>query len=467
MFTIPKQFQRPRPSARLAAALASEEANGVRLAYALRLVALVLISIFLTSVASWPQVTFYYGILFAFVVTGALSLIPDRKRRGGLAEWTRWLVPVLDLAIVAFALAHPNPFGSEPYLTVASRLRYDSVLYLVLVIALSTLTYSPRQVLWTGLLGVVIWTLATFWVAAQPGIHWVPLGAMQKPEDFSDAYAVVEVILIKQVFLLLVVTFLLAGAVYRSRGIALRQVRAEHERTQLGRYLSANLIDQLADVDRPLGEVRCQNVAVLFTDIVGFTGMSEREPPEQVIAMLREFHRRMQAAIFANHGTLDKYLGDGLMASFGTPHTSPRDAANALAAARAMAEALADWNRERLAAGEIPVQAGIGLHFGRVVLGDIGGENRLEFATIGDTVNVAARLQQVTRDLDSDIAVSIDLVEAIRRQVPQEEYEALLEGFCQTAPQTLRGRVTPLEVFGRPRAGLAAIEPARAARTAA
>lgn len=463
MFALPRQFRRPPTSGRLAAALADEEANGVRLAYVLRLAALLLISGFLTAVASWPQVTFYYGILLAFVVTGALSLIPDRRGRGGLAEWTRWLVPVADLAIVAFALAHPNPFGSEPYLTLASRLRYDSVLYLVLVIALSTLTYSPRQVLWTGLLGVVFWTVATFLVAAQPGVHWVPLGTMRTPEEFSDANAVVEVVLIKQVFLLLVATFLLAGAVYRSRSIALRQVKAEHERTQLGRYLPANLIDQLADVDRELGEVRCQNVAVLFTDIVGFTGISEQEPPERVIAMLREFHNRMQAAIFAHHGTLDKYLGDGLMASFGTPKVGSRDAANALAAARAMAEAMADWNRVRAAAGEHPIQAGIGIHYGRVVLGDIGGDNRLEFATVGDTVNVAARLQQVTRDLGTDIAASIDLIEALRDEVAPAEAEALLEGFSQTAPQTLRGRKTPLEVFGRPRAGEPAAEPARTA----
>jgi len=190
---------------------------------------------------------------------------------------------------------------------------------------------------------------------------------------------------------------------------------------------------------------------VLFADIVGFTTLCEREPPSRVIGMLREFHRCMQAAVFAHQGTLDKYIGDGLMASFGTPRPGPRDAANALAAARAMAAGLAAWNQARQAAGETAIRIGIGVHWGPVVLGDIGGDGRLEFATIGDTVNVASRLEHVTRDLGAEIVVSADLVAAVREAVAPAEAAALLEGFAAAKPQNLRGRGAPLAIFARNR----------------
>jgi adenylate cyclase len=208
------------------------------------------------------------------------------------------------------------------------------------------------------------------------------------------------------------------------------------------------MIEQLADADRPLGEVRTEIVAVLFADIVGFTALSEAKAPEQVIALLREFHARMQAVVFAHHGTLDKYLGDGLMATFGTPRPGPRDAANALAAARHMADTLHAWNQLRQAEGAEPIRIGIGVHFGPVVLGDIGGDNRLEFATIGDAVNVASRLERITREFGAEIVASGTLVAALEA-IPQAEAEHLLDGFVRSPPRPVRGRNAELEMFVR------------------
>ena len=99
----------------------------------------------------------------------------------------------------------------------------------------------------------------------------------------------------------------------------------------------------------------------------------------------------------------------------------------------------------------LPIHVGIGVHWGPVVLGDIGGENRLEFATIGDTVNVASRLEHMTRELAAEVAASHDLVEALRASLSVEEAEALLEGFVKSTPQAVRGRVAQLEIFCRPR----------------
>jgi adenylate cyclase len=436
-------IREPRlPSERLEIAFAAEERNGLKLAFKLRLLALVLVALFLTVVNPFPQVLYYYALLVGFIVTGALSLIP-RRDRSGPPDWTRWLVPLLDLALVTFAVVYPNPLGHNDFSELPLVLRSDALAYPIILIALSALTNSPHQVHWTGTAAAIMWTIASFWVASLPGVHWGTMG--------SDPHAVMVHALLQQVFLLLIVSSLLAAAVHRSRALTLRQVKAERERTQLARYFSTNLVEQLADADRSLSEVREQTVAVLFADIVGFTSLGEALSPVDLIALLREFHQRMQAEVFAHGGTLDKYLGDGLMASFGTPTTGPRDAANALTAAKAMTVALAAWNRQREERNQAIIRVGIGLHWGPVVLGDIGGDHRLEFATIGDTVNVASRLEHVTRDLNADIVASADLIEAVRASVPDEEAVPLLLGFSAPIQCAIRGRTTPMEVFARPR----------------
>lgn len=445
---------------RMASAFAAEESKGLWLAFRLRLTALVLIAVFQEVVfAPGPPVLYTYALLLGFVATGAISLIPAGGTSSGPAAWTRWAVPLADVALATFALVYPNPLGGEEWMTLPLRLRLDNVLYLLMFIALSTLTYSPRQVIWTGMSAVICWTAATLSIASQPGVRfilgsgpgWETMGTEQRLARVVDPHSVSGIPLAKQVFLLLVVTGILAAAVQRARSLALRQVRLEGERAQLARYFSANLIDELADADRPLGTVRTETVAVLFADIVGFTALSENKAPDAIIALLREFHARMQAVVFAHQGTLDKYLGDGLMATFGTPRPGPRDAANALAAAVGMADALHTWNLTRCQAGDGPIRIGVGLHWGAVVLGDIGGDNRLEFAEIGDTVNVASRLEQMTRELGVEIVASAALIAAVEGAVPREEAERLLDGFVRTPPRPVRGRSGEIALLVRKR----------------
>jgi adenylate cyclase len=419
-----------------------------------------LVAVFLLVVNPWPEVLYYDALLLGFIGVGALSLIPPRgNARAGPAGWTRWVVPLADLALATFAIAYPNPLGGDEWLTLPLRLRIDNFLYLLLFVALATLTYSPRQVIWTGVCAALCWTAATLWIAHQPNVRfilgagesWGSLSPAVQATTYVDPNTLTAVALLKQVLLLLIVAAILAAAVRRARALALRQVRVEAERAQLARYFSPNLVEELADANRPLGAIRRSEIAVLFVDIVGFTRTAEAIGPEETIALLRDFHARMQAAVFAHRGTLDKYLGDGLMATFGTPLPGPRDAADALAAARDMASAITRWNDERRNTRRVPIAIGIGVHWGPVVLGDIGGENRLEFATIGDTVNVASRLEALTRDLDVEIVVSGDLVRAVRSSVPMMDADALLAGFTRAEAQALRGRDAPIEIYARER----------------
>jgi adenylate cyclase len=162
-----------------------------------------------------------------------------------------------------------------------------------------------------------------------------------------------------------------------------------------------------------------------------------------VIDLLRAFHRRMADAVFEHDGTLEKYIGDALMATFGTPRTSETDARDAIACSRAMLASIDSWNRERAGQGLPPIRIGIGIHYGEVVLGDIGDARCMEFAVLGDTVNVAKHLETLCRPLDAPLVVSSDLIARARGTVPGE----ILERFAPAEPQRLKGRKGPLPIM--------------------
>jgi adenylate cyclase len=234
----------------------------------------------------------------------------------------------------------------------------------------------------------------------------------------------------------------------KMRALDGRRAAAERARTNLSRYFSPNLVALLADRDEPLGAVRRQTVAVLFVDIVGFTRMSEHLGPEAVVTMLRQFHERMTAQIFACGGTVEKYIGDAIFAVFGLPEAGPEDAVNALRCAELMIAALALWNIERRQAGEQPLAIGIGLNYGPAVVGDVGSEHSLSFTVIGDTVNTASRLQGLTRSLGTPLVVGDALVSACAA-MPANGAADLLGALEDQGEQALRGRSGPVRIWIR------------------
>ena len=227
-----------------------------------------------------------------------------------------------------------------------------------------------------------------------------------------------------------------------------QRMAAERARNNLSRYFSPNIVELLAAQDEPLGAGRRETVAVLFADIVAFTQMAEHMAPEDVLAMLREFHTRMTAQIFASGGTVDQYMGDGILAVFGATETSPNDAASALNCAEMMLETLERWNHEREEKGDARLDIGIGLNYGPVVLGDVGSEYGMSFTAIGDTVNTAARLQVLTRSLKTQLVVGDPVVRAIQALSPEIAAERIgrLEDLGE---HSLRGRASPVRIWTR------------------
>jgi adenylate cyclase len=173
-----------------------------------------------------------------------------------------------------------------------------------------------------------------------------------------------------------------------------RLAREEVARANYSRFMPEYVVKQLLDNPNSfkLGGVN-QTVTILFADIRGFTAFAERESPEKVVGLLNRYFSLMSEIIFSHGGTLDKYIGDGLMAIFGAPTASPEDAKNALKAAVTMQVQLITLNKELEAEGFQRIQIGIGLHTGVATIGYIGSDRRSEYTAIGDTVNLASRLE--------------------------------------------------------------------------
>jgi adenylate cyclase len=438
-----------RIQAQFERALRNEEATGRRLSTGALLIGLGVISLWLFVQVELSRVWYYQGILglFGLLIIGNYLIAQSR--------WDRpWRIYVFQLCIVALLVAViilPNPFvASWPLQT---RLRFGNFVYVLLFLTPIALTFRPLAMLWAGVCAAVAWAIGVAWVVAQPDSKtwWspepqAPVGSAEALTLFLDPHFVYVEGHLQDIVIVLLMAGVLALVVWRSRRLVLNQIGIARERANLARYFAPTVVDRLAQLDAPLGATRVQPVAVLFADIVGFTRFAESSEPQAVVATLRAFHGKLERAVFDHGGTLDKFLGDGVMATFGTPTVGPHDARNALAAARAACAAIASWNAERATRGEPAIQVSIGIHYGPVVLGDIGSERRMEFAVLGDVVNVAQRLEGLTRRLGCQIVVSDDVVQALRNESPGEA-DALLTGFGAAPPQELRGRAQPVAVW--------------------
>lgn len=173
------------------------------------------------------------------------------------------------------------------------------------------------------------------------------------------------------------------------------------------RFVAKDVYDQLmADPSRAaLGGAR-RTMTVLFSDVRGFTALSEQGEPEDVVRQLNEYFSRMVEVLFDHHGTLDKFVGDMVMALFGAPLDDPGHAEHAVQAALAMSRALDDLNTTWAAAGRATLDIGIGINTGDMVAGNIGSNTIMSYTVIGDAVNLGARLESLNKDYSSRIIIS-------------------------------------------------------------
>ena len=428
------------------AALAASKREGLLLAVRARWVALALIA------ATLPVINPNWDVIYYILMLGIFAVIGWAQLKVGAAGWS-WRELALmycDLALLTFMSVVPNPWSTADW-PIAMQFRFDSFIYFFVLLATATLAYSWRTVIAMGIWTSVLWVIGVGWAWLQPATHAAlservraAVGSDLRMFSIIDPQAINLGGRVQDIVVFLIVAFTLAVAVRRSNRLLISHAGIERERTNLARYFSPNVVAELSGNDEPLKQVRTQDVAVLFADIVGFTRYAEGRSPTEVIGTLREFHERMEREVFRHEGTLDKYLGDGLMATFGTPFTGERDAGNALLCAQAMIGSIDELNRERTDRGQSSIQLSVGLHYGQVVLGDIG-LNRLEFAVIGTTVNVASRLESLTREFGCSLVASDDLVQRARAETASSNI-ALMHLVAKPALK-VRGLEQPVDIW--------------------
>lgn len=428
------------------AALEAHKREGLELAVKARWAALAVIALLLLFLDFSVRILYYEFLLAVLALIGWLQ-----RRIGQVGQSSKELFLLfLELTFMTVVLALPNPLDDSGW-PAAMIYRFGTFGYFFVILAAGTMAYSWRTIMAIGNWTVALWMLAAaflWWfgytdpsltAATQSAFPQNPIMAQMLDPNYIDFGVRVQ-----ESVIFLIVAFMLALSVRRFNRLLLENAALERERSNLSRYFSPNVVESLSRNDEPLKQTRTHDVAVLFVDIVGFTSFASDMSPEKLIETLRGFHARMEAEVFNNQGTLDKYLGDGLMATFGTPTPGDLDATRALACARNMLAQMELWNAERAEKNEPPVQISIGLHYGSVVLGDIGA-NRLEFAVLGNTVNVASRLERLTRSLDTRLVMSGALIDQIREESSPEA--SVLAGIKPAPDQNIRGISGPMPVW--------------------
>jgi adenylate cyclase len=207
-------------------------------------------------------------------------------------------------------------------------------------------------------------------------------------------------------------------------------------RSTFGKYMTQTVMEHLLKGKVELGG-ESLTVTILFTDIRGFTTISEAMSAHELVALLNEYFTEMVTIVIQEGGVVDKYIGDAIMAVFGAPVPKADDAERAVRAAVRMRHALVKLNERLAAKGKPAIKTGIGIHTGEVVAGNIGSEARMEYTVIGDAVNLASRLEGATKDLGVDVLVSDDT------------FKAMGDAFVTRAMKeiTVKGRAQPVMTY--------------------
>lgn len=209
-------------------------------------------------------------------------------------------------------------------------------------------------------------------------------------------------------------------------------------KTTLYRYMTPSVADRVMALGEDVLMVgERKNVTVLFSDIRGYTTLTEAIEAADVVSMLNEYFETMVEAVFHSEGTLDKFIGDALMAVFGAPLPLTNHAWSAVCAALDMRRRLVVFNRERLAKGQPELRIGVGLSSGEVVSGNIGSQRKMEYTVIGDGVNLSARLESITKQYGCDIVLSEHTYELCKERVRVRELDLI----------RVKGKLEPVKIY--------------------
>ena len=350
------------------------------------------------------------AVLAGYALFTLVRLYLSRRER--LVPWVIYLSIVLDMAILlALIWSFHLKYGQPP----SFYLKVPTLIYVFIFIGLRVLSFRARYVVAAGLTAAAGWAaLAAYAVFASGGREMIT-------RDYVE-YMTSNSILIgaeaDKIIAILVVTAILAVAMNRARRLVVRSAAEGAAARDLARFFSPEVARQITDAEEVVeaGSGEAREAAILLCDIRGFTRFSHTVSPREVIAMLTEYQQALVPVILGHGGTIDKFMGDGIMATFGAVRSSGTAAADALRAVDAVMEAAAAWNRYRAEEGRPAHRVNAAAAFGPIVFGAVGDVDRLEYTVIGDPVNQAAKLEKANRAQAVDALTDRGTFEAAVRQ---------------------------------------------------
>jgi adenylate cyclase len=299
---------------------------------------------------------------------------------------------IAEMSVLMFSIwASHLQFEAQPSLYLKS----TGLFFAFIMIALRALRFEPLWVLLSGLTATLGWIALTVYAiirAPANPITW----------DYPTYLASSQIHLggeAEKILAIFMVTVILALALARARRFLVQSVAQTQAASDLSRFFDREVAERItgADMRAAAGHGEMRHAAILFIDMRGFTKLAAALAPPDLIAVISEYQRRMVPVVQAHGGSIDKFMGDGIMASFGAVKPGDQYAADALRAVDAILEAAQRWKAEREAAGKPAPDVGAAVASGEVVFGVIGDENRLEYTVIGDAVNLAAKLEKHTK----------------------------------------------------------------------
>lgn len=368
--------------------------------------------------------------LFILFISGVLALALVI-----LGRWRSWMayvtvtidvgVVLANLAMNAWSIGLSGDFVSA----------YPAASAIPLVLVTSIVRMRPRVQAYTGILivsGALLIAVGQGHLGYEERLPLVGPLALMFGENANTAR-----------FLILVGMALITWlAAVRGRRQLLRAVEETRRRVNLGRYLPSELSQLLAD--RSMSELKKgsrKRVGLLFVDIRNSTSMEESLEAADVSRLINGFRDRLTGIASRHDVIIDKFIGDGAFLVTGILQSEDDDAARIIACAEDIVMAMANWSAEREAMGEPPVRIGAGIHFGEAFVGAIGNDDRLEFTVLGDAVNVAARLEHMTKTAGTPLLISADALTAAGVTEPPTQ------GYRFIGHETLRGRAEPVSIY--------------------
>ena len=331
--------------------------------------------------------------------------------RTHLPDWFLYLSIVIDMALLfvliwSFHLQYEQPASFY--------LKAPTLLYVFIFIALRALRFEARFVLAAGLTAAAGWGLLVVYVVTV------------NPEDpmitrnyvtYMTSNAILLGAEFDKIISILTVTGILAMAIVRARKLLVSSVAESTAASDLSRFFSPEVADKIVSSEEiGVGAGESRDAAILNLDLRGFTPLAERDPPDAVMRLLAEYQAEMVPIVRKHGGSIDKFLGDGIMATFGASQGTASYAADALRAVEEIMAAAAAWQARVEAEGRACVPVNAAVAAGRVVFGAVGEKDRLEYTVIGDAVNLSAKLEKHNAALGSRALATRHAYETARQQ---------------------------------------------------